>query len=211
MVDYAIEKVNSHNKITFEYTLEMIKLSESIKLERRCNKYLKNIKYQKIDNFILKLKVCKQVKSGGIIAIITIGKSKVFNLAKIIANSLDIPYISINPDVTTTNSMSKQNKFELNLHPSVNKLLNAIVDLIKYYKWTFVTVLFQEPNRIEDLIKYNENELNFQFRLISSNSNEWIDLIKEVKSSGSSHIIIDLETKLINKFLRIVCATMIIF
>ena len=105
--------------------------------------------------------------------------------------------------------MSNQNKFELNLHPSVNKLLSAIVDLIKYYKWTFVTVLFQEPNRIEDLIKYSENELNFQFRLISSNSNEWIDLIKEVKSSGSSHIIIDLETKLINKFLRIVSINII--
>ena len=107
--------------------------------------------------------------------------------------------------------MFKQNrdKFELNLHPSVNKLLSAIVDLVKYYKWTFVTVLFQEPNRIEDLIKYSENELNenklhFQFRLISSKSNEWIDLIKEVKSTGSSHIIIDLETKLINKFLKIV-------
>ena len=107
--------------------------------------------------------------------------------------------------------MFKQNrdKFELNLHPSVNKLLSAIVDLIKYYKWTFVTVLFQEPNRIEDLIKYAgiefyENKLHFQFKLISSNSNEWLHLIKEVKSSGSSHIIIDLESKLINKFLKIV-------
>jgi hypothetical protein len=42
------------------------------------------------------------------------GGSKVFNYAKMIANSLDIPYISINPDAT--NSISKQNKdkFELN-------------------------------------------------------------------------------------------------
>ena len=122
---------------------------------------------------------------------------------------MDIPYISINPDVAS--SMFKQNrdKFELNLHPSVNKLLSAIVDLVKYYKWTFVTVLFQEPNRIEDLIKYAgiefyENKLHFQFKLISPKSNEWLHLIKEVKSSGSSHIIIDLESKLINKFLKIV-------
>jgi len=123
-----------------------------------------------------------------------------------IANSLDIPYMSINPDAT---SSIISNEFELNLHPPVNTLLNAIFNLIKYYKWTLVTVLFQEPNRIEDLIRYNEFELNenklhFQFRLISSNSNDWVHLIKNIKSSGSSHIIIDLETKFINKFLKIV-------
>ncbi len=146
------------------------------------------------------------------IAVMTIGNSKVFETAKVIANDLDIPYISINQDLTSSDQIINKKKIknlELNMHPPVTKIISAIIDLIHYYKWEFVTILFQEPSRIEDLIRYASNEfqnfkIHFQFTLISKDISEWTTLIKNVKSSGASRIIIDIEAKYINTFLRLV-------
>ena len=155
--------------------------------------------------------MCNELKLERI-AVLTIGNSKVFETAKIIANDLDIPYISINPDITNsyelTNKKRKKN-LELNMHPPVTKIISAIIDLIHHFKWQFVTILFQEPSRMEDLIRYASNEfqnnkIHFQFKLISKDIFEWTSLIKNVRSSGASHIIIDIEAKYLNSFLRLV-------
>jgi hypothetical protein len=107
--------------------------------------------------------------------------------------------------------------------------MRGIIDLINYYKWEYVTILYQESNglnRIEDLIKlsrkigtgslgstsssssssssYTNNNAKFrvQVRQLSSDVSKWIYLIKDVKLSGSSHIIVDIQTKYLNKFLE---------
>ena len=142
------------------------------------------------------------------IAVLTIGKSKVFQIAKSIANSLDIPYISINPDSPNNSdepTIINKKSFELNLHPAPSKLMASVIDIIHYYKWEIVYVLFQEPSRVENLIRYAEFEHTIvHFRLISQNSIEWHALLKFVKETGASHIIVDIEIKLINAFLKLV-------
>lgn len=149
---------------------------------------------------------------------LTIGNSKVFEYAKSISNSLNIPYLSIDPNSGyASNNLNSNNNnndnsaklSEFSLYPPITKLIGAIIDLTVHYKWTFITVLFQEPGRIEDIIRYasnefNDNKIHFQYRLIGADVSNWSGLIKDIKSSGSSHIIIDLETKLINRFLRLV-------
>lgn len=71
-----------------------------------------------------------------------------------IANSLKIPYISIRwESLEEENILIKSSKnFEdidsiavnkLNIHPPANKLMNAITDLIDYYKWEHITILYQ--------------------------------------------------------------------
>jgi hypothetical protein len=110
----------------------------------------------------------------------------------------------------------------INLHPPANKLMKGVTDLIHYYKWEYVTILYQESNglnRIEDLIKLSRrmgqstasgsgsgsgsnNKMRVQVRQLSTDINKWIYLIKDVKLSGSSHIIVDIQTKFLNKFLE---------
>ena len=85
--------------------------------------------------------------------------------------------------------------------------MRAIIDLITYLNWENVFVLFEDPNRIEDLIRFADNQspkINFQFRIINTNSSNWPHLLKYVRSSGFSNLIIDLDKKSINKFLDIV-------
>ena len=101
---------------------------------------------------------------------------------------------------------------QINIHPPAHSLMNAIIDLIFYYKWDFVTILFQESTglgRIEDLIRIPkrksgsaEEEIRIQIRQLSSDVNKWIYLIKDVKLSGSSYFIVDIQTKYLNKFIE---------
>lgn len=100
---------------------------------------------------------------------------------------------------------------QINLHPPSHTIVNAIIDLITFYKWEFVTVLFQEStglDRIQDLLrlpgrKQNgvENKIRLQVRQLGKDVSKWIYLIKDVKLSGCSFIIVDIEDKFMNKFL----------
>ena len=99
----------------------------------------------------------------------------------------------------------------IHMHPPVFKLMKSIIDLINYYKWDLVTILYQESygfDRIQNLInlpnsrKGANSKYRIRVRQLSSNINEWIYLIKDVKSSGTSHIIVDIETKYLNEFIK---------
>ena len=153
---------------------------------------------------MLLLKVCKEIDSGRI-AVLTIGNSRVFELAKLISNSLNIPYLTIKSDTNTDPSINNDDKYELNIHPPVNKIMEAIIDLINHYKWTHITVLYQEPRRIEDLIRLDGNsKQKFDFKYFDKNSSLWHQHFKDIRQSGSNNFIIDIETKLINEFIHLV-------
>lgn len=169
----------------------------------------------------------------GRIAILAIGESQVFSLIHLIASSLKIPYISIkweklNEDYHKIENLlgeadEEPKKVEnlINIHPPANKIITAIIDLIDFYKWDHITVLFQEATglaRIEDLVKLNlrkyyknsagrshsiHSKLRVQVRQLSRDTSEWIYLIKDVKLSGSSHIIVDIQKQYLNKFLEL--------
>jgi hypothetical protein len=165
--------------------------------------------------------------------VIGIGESPVFQQIYAITKSLKIPYMSVRWEnqeeeqsmATKLSSTLEEIAFQshrINLHPPANKLMKGVTDLIHYYKWEYVTILYQESNglnRIEDLIKLSRrmgqgggsggggggssnNKMRVQVRQLSSDINKWIYLIKDVKLSGSSHIIVDIQTKFLNKFLE---------
>ena len=165
-------------------------------------------------------KVCDNLNDGRI-AVLAIGSHSVFLHLHSIADSLKIPYIAIkweslneeNSLVERTNSWRDEASQinQVNIHPPAHSLMKAIIDLIFYYKWDFVTILFQESTglgRIEDLIRLpkpksgTDGEIRIQIRQLSSDVNKWIYLIKDVKLSGSSYFIVDIETKNMNKFIE---------
>jgi hypothetical protein len=161
--------------------------------------------------------------SEGRIAILVIGSHPVFLHLHAIADSLHIPYIAIKWE-----SLSEENSIisrvtshvdditdinQINIHPPAHSLVNAIIDLIFHFKWEFVTVLFQESTglgRIDDLVKIHTtkrgslSDIRIQVRQLDNDVNKWIYLIKDVKLSGSSHFIVDIQTKYINKFIEYV-------
>ena len=124
---------------------------------------------------------------------------------KVIADELDIPYLSIK----TNNQISNNsNNYELNIHPSIEVIQQAVIDLIQHFEWLYVTVIYQDPKRLEQFLILAENLMNYdsgiQFRFRLLNSNNLLDILKEIKSSGSFRLVIDIEANLINKFMNLV-------
>ncbi len=132
-------------------------------------------------------------------------------------NSLRIPYLTIRWDslndksslVSFANELRQLNGepiSSLNILPPSHKLMDGILNLIDYQGWDFVTILFHEASgfrRVEDLIKLNNkinHKVRYQVKQLSSNSNNWKHMLREIKLSGSSHIIVDIHTKFLSRF-----------
>jgi len=156
---------------------------------------------------IIIVKVCTELEQN-LLAIITIGKWKTFETVRIVAKSLNVPIVSINSDEIVNDLNNNNNKTDINLYPTVNHLMKATIDLIIHLKWRHLFVLFQEPQRVEQLIRfadYNYPQIFIQFKIISRNSTNWVYLINYIKSTGYSNLIIDLDDeKLISEFLETV-------
>ncbi len=114
-------------------------------------------------------------------------------------------------DEKDENLSSNNSITHINMYPPAHKLMKAILDLIMFYNWDYVTILFQEFDslyRIEDLIrlqtKARNDKLRFNVKQLGSDVNKWIEVLKEIKLSGSSHIVVDIQSKHMNKFFEIV-------
>ena len=205
--------------------------------------------------------VCNEFEEGRI-AVVGIGENPIFTHLHGIADSLNVPFISINWDsleeeneiIALTTKMNKKEKLmkyvnnqnnltddydygsdsmeqlrseiltqkepmkdtinQINIHPPAKKLMKAIIDLIDHYKWEYVTLLYHESiglDRIEDLIRlerkkftHEDHLIRLQVRQLSKDVPDWIYLLKMVKLSGSCHIIVDIQVKYVNLFLRLV-------
>jgi hypothetical protein len=108
-------------------------------------------------------------------------------------------------------SLAESDLTQINLYPPAHKLMKAVLDLVNFYNWDYVTILFQEFDslyRIEDLIrlqkKTRNEKLQFNVKPLGSNVKNWINLFKEIKLSGSCHIIVDIQARYLNDFFEMV-------
>lgn len=94
------------------------------------------------------------------------------------------------------------------MHPTANKIMEAIIDLIDHLQWKRIFVFYQEPERIEYLVGYtniDDLKYDFKFRLLdTAKPDEWINSINYARQMGYSYFIVDLDAKYINKFLEFV-------
>lgn len=167
------------------------------------------------------LLVCEEINYGRV-AIIAVGNSPTFQVLQAIAVNLQIPYITVKNSLQKQKKKVEQTEISheqdevkrgniIHMHPPVFKLMRSIIDLINHYKWDYLTILYHESygfDRIQNLINLSgssqktASKYRIRVRQLSSNIDEWIYLIKDVKLSGTSHIIVDIETKYLNEFIK---------
>jgi hypothetical protein len=109
--------------------------------------------------------------------------------------------------------------FMLNMHPSGDDIMDAVIDLIIEYKWESVIVIYSEslgPERVRKLVelpsdKIKNKKFRIQVKQLCSHLDNWAYLMKDVALSGSSHVIVDIERKYYNDFVKIVTIFSILF
>lgn len=119
---------------------------------------------------------------------------------------------SIHDTIESDNDLIPLLPNQVNMHPPAHEIIRSIIDLIINYNWEFVTILYsgtRGPQRVQDLIKLPSSSMlkkNKKFRLqirqLSTDASEWLYQLKEIKLSGSSHIVVDIEPHLFNEFVK---------
>uniref|UniRef100_A0A670YFQ8 Glutamate ionotropic receptor kainate type subunit 2 n=1 Tax=Pseudonaja textilis TaxID=8673 RepID=A0A670YFQ8_PSETE len=143
------------------------------------------------DSFEASKKACDQL-SLGVAAIFGPSHSSSANAVQSICNALGVPHIQ-----TRWKHQVSDNKdsFYVSLYPDFSSLSRAILDLVQFFKWKTVTVVYDDSTgliRLQELIKApSRYNLRLKIRQLPSDTKDAKPLLKEMKRGKEFHVIFD--------------------
>ncbi|CAF93179.1 unnamed protein product, partial [Tetraodon nigroviridis] len=143
------------------------------------------------DSFEASRKACDQL-SLGVAAIFGPSHSSSANAVQSICNALGVPHVQ-----TRWKHQVADNRdvFYVNLYPDFSSLSRAILDLVHFFRWKTVTVVYDDSTgliRLQELIKApSRYNIRLKIRQLPPASGEARPLLKEMKRAREFHIIFD--------------------
>ncbi|KAI6071345.1 Glutamate receptor [Aix galericulata] len=134
---------------------------------------------------------CDQL-SLGVAAIFGPSHSSSANAVQSICNALGVPHIQ-----TRWKHQVSDNKdsFYVSLYPDFSSLSRAILDLVQFFKWKTVTVVYDDSTgliRLQELIKApSRYNLRLKIRQLPADTKDAKPLLKEMKRGKEFHVIFD--------------------
>eukprot|EP00069_Balaena_mysticetus_P016127 bmy_09648T0 len=139
------------------------------------------------DSFEASKKACDQL-SLGVAAIFGPSHSSSANAVQSICNALGVPHIQ-----TRWKHQVSDNKdsFYVSLYPDFSSLSRAILDLVQFFKWKTVTVVYDDSTgliRLQELIKApSRYNLRLKIRQLPADTKDAKPLLKEMKRGKEFH------------------------
>uniref|UniRef100_A0A3B4BMK7 Receptor ligand binding region domain-containing protein n=1 Tax=Periophthalmus magnuspinnatus TaxID=409849 RepID=A0A3B4BMK7_9GOBI len=143
------------------------------------------------DSFEASRKACDQL-SLGVAAIFGPSHSSSANAVQSICNALGVPHIQ-----TKWKHQVSDNRdvFYVSLYPDFSSLSRAILDLVHFFKWKTVTVVYDDSTgliRLQELIKApSRYNIRLKIRQLPADTKDAKPLLKEMKRGKEFHIIFD--------------------
>ncbi|XP_068188830.1 glutamate receptor ionotropic, kainate 2 isoform X3 [Antennarius striatus] len=143
------------------------------------------------DSFEASRKACDQL-SLGVAAIFGPSHSSSANAVQSICNALGVPHIQ-----TKWKHQVSDNRdvFYVSLFPDFSSLSRAILDLVHFFKWKTVTVVYDDSTgliRLQELIKApSRYNIRLKIRQLPTETKDAKPLLKEMKKGKEFHIIFD--------------------
>ncbi|XP_032877807.1 glutamate receptor ionotropic, kainate 2 isoform X1 [Amblyraja radiata] len=143
------------------------------------------------DSFEASRKACDQL-SLGVAAIFGPSHSSSANAVQSICNALGVPHIQTRWKHQVSDN---RDSFYVNLYPDFSSLSQAILDLVHYFKWKTVTVVYDDSTgliRLQELIKApSRYNIRLKIRQLPSDTKDSKPLLKEMKKNKEFHVIFD--------------------
>ncbi|XP_026083805.1 glutamate receptor ionotropic, kainate 2-like [Carassius auratus] len=143
------------------------------------------------DSFEASRKACDQL-SLGVAAIFGPSHSSSANAVQSICNALGVPHIQ-----TKWKHQASDNRdsFYVSLYPDFSSLSRAILDLVHFFKWKMVTVVYDDSTgliRLQELIKApSRYNIRLKIRQLPAETKDAKPLLKEMKRGKEFHVIFD--------------------
>uniref|UniRef100_W5KMV6 Glutamate receptor n=1 Tax=Astyanax mexicanus TaxID=7994 RepID=W5KMV6_ASTMX len=154
------------------------------------------------DSFEASRRVCDQLALG-VAAVFGPAHSSSVSAVQSICNALEVPHIQ-----TRWKHPSVDNKdtFFINLYPEHTSISRAILDVVTYYKWKSITVVYEDSTglmRMQELIKApSRNGMKVRIRQLPIGSSDARPLLKEMKKEQEFYVIFDCSNQMASELLK---------
>ncbi|XP_051999890.1 glutamate receptor ionotropic, kainate 2 isoform X2 [Xyrauchen texanus] len=143
------------------------------------------------DSFEASRKACDQL-SLGVAAIFGPSHSSSANAVQSICNALGVPHIQTKWKHQVSDN---RDSFYVSLYPDFSSLSRAILNLVHFFKWKTVTVVYDDSTgliRLQELIKApSRYNIRLKIRQLPADTKDAKPLLKEMKRGKEFHVIFD--------------------
>ncbi|XP_029372636.1 glutamate receptor ionotropic, kainate 1 isoform X3 [Echeneis naucrates] len=109
-----------------------------------------------------------------------------------ICNALEVPHIQTR---WKHPSVDNKDSFYINLYPEYASISRAVLDIVQFYKWKTVTVVYEDATgliRLQELIKApSRYSIKIKIRQLPTGSKDARPLLKEMKKGKEFYVIFD--------------------
>ncbi|XP_076832118.1 glutamate receptor ionotropic, kainate 1 [Brachyhypopomus gauderio] len=171
---FAVTNINRNRtlmpNITLTYDIQRINLFDSFEASRRA---------------------CDQLALG-VAAVFGPAHSSSVSAVQSICNALEVPHIQTR---WKHPSVDNRDSFYINLHPDYASISRAVLDIVQFFKWKTVTVVYEDATgliRLQELIKApSRYSIKIKIRQLPAGSKDARPLLKEMKKGREFCVIFD--------------------
>ncbi|XP_015197435.2 glutamate receptor ionotropic, kainate 1 isoform X7 [Lepisosteus oculatus] len=143
------------------------------------------------DSFEASRRACDQLALG-VAAVFGPSHSSSVSAVQSICNALEVPHIQTR---WKHPSVDNKDSFYINLYPDYASISRAILDMVQYYKWKTVTVVYEDSTgliRLQELIKApSRYNIKIKIRQLPTGNKDARPLLKEMKKGKEFYVIFD--------------------
>lgn len=116
-----------------------------------------------------------------------------------------MPHIITHWEREPLGGRKKSNAITLNMYPDAEVLSRAFAELLIDYTWRSYTIIYENDDslmRLKDILQIHDPESSPITVLKLGDGPDYRPLLKQIQSSGESHIVLDIDTNKIINLLR---------
>ncbi|XP_073988845.1 kainate-type ionotropic glutamate receptor subunit 1D isoform X1 [Rhodnius prolixus] len=184
-------------EIAFKYAVERINADRAILPRSRLSAQIEKISPQ--DSFHASKRVCHLLRSG-VAAIFGPQSSQTASHVQSICDTMEIPHLETRWDYRL-----RRESCLVNLYPHPMVLSKAYVQLVEAFGWKSFTIIYESNEglvRLQELLKaHGPSDFPIAVRQLPE-GNDYRPLLKQIKNSAESHIVLDCSTEKIYNVLK---------
>ncbi|XP_038658261.1 glutamate receptor ionotropic, kainate 1 isoform X1 [Scyliorhinus canicula] len=143
------------------------------------------------DSFEASRRACDQLTLG-VAAVFGPSHSSSISAVQSISNAMEVPHIQTR---WKHRIVDQKESFYINLYPEYTSISRAILDLVQYYKWKTITVVYEDSTgliRLQELMKAPSRfNIKVKIRQLPSGNRDTKPLLKQMKKGKEFFVIFD--------------------
>ncbi|XP_059824099.1 glutamate receptor ionotropic, kainate 1 isoform X4 [Hypanus sabinus] len=171
---FAITSINRNKTLmpnaTLTYDIQRINLYDSFEASRRA---------------------CDQLTLG-VAAVFGPSHSSSISAVQSISNAMEVPHIQTRWKHPI---LDQKDSFFINLYPEYTSISRAILDLVQYYKWKTITIVYEDSTgliRLQELMKApSRYNIKVKIRQLPAGNRDAKPLLKQMKRGKEFYVIFD--------------------